>query len=215
VQAVAQPVSSEERLHRAVFTAQGIVDSVLAPIVFVVLYRVVGLDAALLGAGAVALAVVGFRALRGQELTSAWYGVAGVALGVVLAKATGSGEGYFLPKVASNLLYGLGCVISVIVGRPLVGLAWALFHRQSSAWGWRPEVRRVFSALTLLWGAAFLVRVAAYGVLIADEEDRTGALAVVSVALGLPLTAALVAVTLLVVRRALGHEARPPAPDPV
>jgi hypothetical protein len=148
--------------------------------------------------------------MRGQPLTSAWYGVAGVVGGAVLAKLTGSGSGYFLPKVASNIVYGTAFLVSVLIGKPLIGVAWAFFHRQPLAWGYRPEVRRVFSALTLMWASAYLLRAAVYGVLIADSKDRTGALATASVVLGLPLTAALVAVTLIVIRRSLGPRGRPP-----
>jgi hypothetical protein len=216
VSGVVEPDAASERLHRAMFSTAGIVDTLLAPIVFVIAYRAAGLDAALIGAGTLALAVVAWRALRRQETTSAWYGVAGVALAVALAKATGSSDGFFLPKAASNLLYGGACLVSVLVGKPLVGVAWAFFQRQPIAWGYRPEVRRVFSALTLLWASAFFVRLVALGVLIADERDRTGALAAVSIGLGLPLTALLVAVTLLVIRRRLGPLAQPaPAPNPL
>jgi hypothetical protein len=202
---------SSERLRQAMFTTQGIVDSLVGPLVFLVLYRVAGLEAALAGAGATALALLGWRKLRGQDATTAWYGVAGVAIGAALAKATGSGDGYFLPKVASNLFYGTAFLVSVVIGRPLIGVAWAFFHRQALSWGYRPEVRRVFSALTLMWAGAYLLRATVYGVLIADNHDRTGSLAAASVVLGIPLTAILVAVTWVVIRRSLGPLARPPA----
>jgi len=207
--------SPTERIRETLFTTQGVVDTLVGPLVFLVLYKTAGLDTALVGAGAVALAVVAIRWLRGQQLTSALYGVAGVALGAALAKATGSGSGYFLPKVASNLLYGTGFLVSVLIGRPLIGVAWAFFHRQPLAWGYRAEVRRVFSALTLMWAGAYLFRAAVYGVLIADEKDRTSSLATASVVLGLPLTAALFAITLIVIRRSLGPRGRPPAHEPV
>jgi hypothetical protein len=197
------------------FTTQGIVDALAGPLLFLVLYKTAGLDPALIGAGAVALAVVAIRRMRGQQLTSAWYGVAGVVLGAALAKATGSGSGYFLPKVASNLLYGTAFLVSALIGRPLVGVVWAFFHRQPLAWGYRAEVRRVFIGLTLMWAGAYLFRAAVYGILIADEKDRTGALATASVVLGLPLTAALFAITLIVIRRSLGPRGRPPAHEAV
>ncbi len=197
------------------FTSQGIVDTLVGPLIFLVLYKTAGLDAALIGAGAAALAVVGVRRLRGQPLTSAWYGVAGVLLGAALAKATGNGSGYFLPKVASNILYGTAFLVSVIIGKPLIGIAWAFFHRQPLAWGYRDEVRRVFAALSLMWAGAHFLRAGVYGVLIADDRDRTGSLATATVILGLPLTGALLAVTLLVIRRSLGHHGKPPAPEPL
>jgi Protein of unknown function (DUF3159) len=207
--------SASERIRQTMFSSQGIVDTLVGPLIFLVLYKLAGLDAALIGAGAAALAVVGVRRLRGQQLTSAWYGVAGVLLGAALAKATGSGNGYFLPKVASNAFYGLAFLVSVLIGKPLIGIAWAFFHRQPLAWGYRAEVRRVFAALTLMWAGGYFLRASVYGVLIASGKDRTGSLATVSLVLGLPLTAALLAVTLLVIRRSLGHHGQPPAPEPL
>src|SRR5436305_7153510 len=168
------------------FSAQGLVDTLVGPLVFLVLYKTSGLDAALIGAGAVALAVVAFRKVRGQKLTSAWYGVAGVALGAVLAKATGNGNGYFLPKVASNSFYGLAFLVSVLIGKPLIGIAWAFFHRQPLAWGYRPEVRRVFGALTLMWAGAYFLRAGVHAVLIASGRDRSGPLRPARIWLGLP-----------------------------
>jgi hypothetical protein len=206
--------SATERIRETMFSTQGVVDSLIGPLLFLVLYKTAGLDAAILGAGVAALALVGFRWLRGQPLTTAWYGVAGVAIGAVLAKATGSGNGYFLPKVASNILYGTAFLVSVLIGKPLIGVAWAFFHRQPLSWGYRAEVRRVFSALTLMWAGAHFLRAVVYGVLIADERDRTGTLATASVVLGLPLTGALLAVTLIVIRRSLGPRGRPPAHEP-
>jgi hypothetical protein len=207
--------SATERIRETMFTTQGIVDTLVGPLVFLVLYKTAGLDAALIGAGAVALAVVAIRRLRGQQLVSAWYGVAGVLLGAALAKATGSGNGYFLPKVAGNILYGTAFLVSAVIGKPLIGVAWAFFHRQPLAWGYRPEVRRVFIALTLMWAGAYFFRAAVYGILIADEKDRTGTLATASVVLGFPLTAALLAITLIVIRRSLGPRGRPPAHEAV
>jgi uncharacterized protein DUF3159 len=203
--------SPSERLRRAVFTTQGIVDSLVGPLVFLVLYRTAGLGAAVLGAGAVALALLAWRKLSGGDTTTAWYGVAGVALGAALAGVTGSSDGYFLPKVVSNVLYGTGFLVSVVIGRPLIGVAWAFFHRQPLSWGYRPEVRRLFSALTLMWAGAHFFRAAVYAILIADSHDRTTSLATASVVLGIPLTAVLVAVTFLVIRRSLGPLPRPPA----
>jgi hypothetical protein len=73
----------------------------------------------------------------------------------------------------------------------------------------------VFSALTLMWAGGYFLRAGVYGVLIASGKDRTGSLATVSLVLGLPLTAALLGVTLLVIRRSLGHRGQPPAPEPL
>jgi hypothetical protein len=196
-------------MRQAMFSTQGIVDSLAGPLIFLVLYKVSGLNAALIGAGAASLALVGVRRMRGQDTQTAWYGVFGVAIGAALAKATGSGSGYFLPKVVSNIFYGVVFLVSALIGKPLIGVAWAFFHRQDLSWGYRPEVKRVFVALTLMWATAYLVRAGVYGILIADKTDRTASLATASIVLGIPLTALLLAVTFLAVRRFLGPLARP------
>src|SRR4051812_50150906 len=90
--------SAMDRIHETVFSAQGIVDTLVGPLIFLVLFKTAGLNAALIGAGAAALAGGGFRKLRGQPPTSAGYGGAGVGLGAVLGKAPGGGSGHFLPK---------------------------------------------------------------------------------------------------------------------
>jgi hypothetical protein len=208
-------ISPSERIRQTLFSSQGIVDTLVGPLIFLILYKTSGLDAALIGAGAAALVVVAIRRLRGQQLTSAWYGVFGVLAGAALAKATGSGNGYFLPKVVSNAVYGGAFLVSVVIGKPLIGVAWAFFHRQPLAWGYRDEVRRVFSALTLMWAGGYFLRAIVYGVLIASGRDRTGSLATVSLVLGLPLTGALLAATLLVIRRSLGPHGKPPEPEPL
>jgi hypothetical protein len=66
-----------------------------------------------------------------------------------------------------------------------------------------------------MWAGGYFLRAGVYGVLIASGKDRTGSLATVSLVLGLPLTGALLAVTLLVIRRSLGHHGQPPAPEPL
>jgi hypothetical protein len=201
-------------MRQAMFSTQGIVDSLLGPLIFLILYRASGLNAALIGAGAASLLLVAFRRMRGQDMQTAWYGVVGVGIGVLLAKATGSGDGYFLPKVASNLFYGIVFLVSALIGKPLIGVAWAFFHRQDLSWGYRPGVKRVFTALTLMWAMAYLLRAGIYGILIADKADRTESLATTSLVLGLPLTGVLLAITFLAVRRWLGPLARPAEPAP-
>ena len=70
---------------------------------------------------------------------------------------------------------------------------------------WRKDRRmlRAYSWLTVLWAGTFLLRVAVQGPLyLADEEDLLG---VASIALGLPLTAIVLLVTLWAVSRLHRH----------
>lgn len=76
---------------------------------------------------------------------------------------------------------------------------------------WREDARmvRAYSWLTLLWAAAFLVRLVVQWVLYrADEVELLGT---ASLVLGLPVTAVVVVVTLVVVARLHRHRADLPA----
>jgi Protein of unknown function (DUF3159) len=79
---------------------------------------------------------------------------------------------------------------------------------------WRedPRLLRAYGWLTILWGGVFLVRAAVQGYLYARSEggDATD-LGIVSLLLGLPVTAVEIVVTLWVVSRLHRHRA---APDP-
>ncbi|MDK3256433.1 DUF3159 domain-containing protein [Blastococcus capsensis] len=78
---------------------------------------------------------------------------------------------------------------------------------------WREDRRmvRTYSWLTVLWAGTFLLRVAVQGPLyLADEEDLLG---VASIALGLPVTAVALLVTLWAVSRLHRHRA-PSVDDP-
>lgn len=78
---------------------------------------------------------------------------------------------------------------------------------------WRedPRMLRAYAWLTVLWGGVFLVRAAVQGVLYLQSENTNATdLGVVSLLLGLPVTAVEVVVTLWVVSRL--HRHRSPAP---
>src|SRR4051794_29657654 len=91
-----------DHIHETLFSAQGIVDTLVGPLLFLILFKTVGLDAALIGAGAAALAVVALRAVRGQRLTSAWYGVAGGAPGGGAPQNTRRRRGPLIPEGAGK-----------------------------------------------------------------------------------------------------------------
>jgi hypothetical protein len=79
---------------------------------------------------------------------------------------------------------------------------------------WRedPRMLRAYAWLTVLWGGVFIVRAAVQGVLYLQSEGTNATdLGVVSLLLGLPITAVEVVVTLWVVSRLHRHRCPDPA----
>lgn len=80
---------------------------------------------------------------------------------------------------------------------------------------WRedPRLLRAYGWLTVLWGAVFLVRAAVQGYLYLGSENSDATdLGIVSLLLGLPVTAVEVVVTLWVVSRLHRHRMADPGP---
>lgn len=99
--------------------------------------------------------------------------------------------------------YAIALVGSVLIGRPLIGYAYAALFRDGR---WRHDfrLRRVLGIATLGWAATYGLRASVQ--LVLYRADEPGALAVAKLALGWPLTAVAVVLTLRAMRRARTSE---------
>jgi hypothetical protein len=183
---------------------RGLIDSALPVIVFVVANAVAGLDVAIWAAIAVGLGIVALRLIRRQSLQQAFSGFFGIAIAAFIAKQTGEAKGYFLLGIWGSLVYAGLFALSAVIRRPIVGVIWEWVAPNSRPWRRRPPLMRVYTATTLLWSglslSRFLVQNSLYG------ADQTGWLAAARLAMGYPLTIALLAVTVLWVRRVRHRE---------
>jgi hypothetical protein len=182
-------------LDEVLFKRANVLDSLLPPILFLIIFALAGFSTATFAALMAALLLGGFRLLRGQPLWYALGGVAGVGLAVLLTRWLGGEEGFFLPGLASSLLTIILCVISLVARRPLV--AWTSFfaRRWPLGWYWHPGVRPAYSEVTLLWtlyfGARFILQRNLF------LEASTGGLAFLNVIFGWPATVLLLIVSYL------------------
>ncbi len=194
---------------------RGLVDSALPATVFV-LVRLV--DARLGVAIACALAsgvvLLGLRLRRGEPLQQVGSGFFGLVLAVVVARATGTGKGFFLPGIITTALTGVAFVGSLVVRRPAVGLALAAYDGRYAGWAAHPGLRRACQIATAVWAVTFFVRAGvAYGVY-RLPGDRDGLLLVVINAVKWPLIVGAALLTVVLVRRS-GYVTEPQRePDP-
>ncbi len=161
----------------------------LGPVLaFYAAWKLLGLPAAVLVATLTALVAFVWERRRDRSGLGAGIGLGIAIVQAVAALATGSAKGYFAPAVLANGLYGLLFLGSVAVGRPVAGV----FARET--YPFPPEViasdtfRRVFSTISLIWGACFLARSALR--LLVLSRLSVDVFVLVNVATGLPLTAA-------------------------
>ncbi len=145
---------------------RAIVDTGLAPVVFIVVNAFAGLETAAVAAVAVAVGLMLERLARRASPINAVGGLIGTGIAVYIALRTGTAEGFFWPKVAQNGAYGLAFLISVLVRRPLIGLAAQAIYRLPAEYLKDPRVRPAYTVASFAWVLLFGVRAVVYTVAI-------------------------------------------------
>jgi hypothetical protein len=157
-------------------------------------------------AGVACAVVVCALAIRRRPM-AAVMGLVAVLFAVGIALITRKPSAFFLPAIAINGVFGAGGVLSLLVGRPVVGYSLAALMPRFAGWRTDPEPRRIAAAITALWSAVFILRFVVMGTCYLAGANPS-ILAVVKVVLGLPLAAVAAAISF----RMLATSAEP---DPI
>jgi hypothetical protein len=171
-------------LRAVVFTRSKWLDSILPPLIFVLLNTISGLTLALVGAFGVALLIGIYRLIRRQAWTYALGGVGGVILAGLIAWFIGGAEGYFLPGIITGGLTALLCVVSVLLKRPLVAWTSYITRRWPLDWYWHSRVRPAYSEVTIIWALFFTLRTLIQFELF--QQQAAGTLGIVQLLFGWP-----------------------------
>lgn len=198
----------------AIGGVRGLAESVAPGLVFVVVYLLTyELVPALVSALGVALLAVVIRLVQRTPITQAASGIIGVAIGVVWAWRTGEASDYFVYGLWTNGAYLVACLVSILVGWPLVGVVVGLLKGTGTSWRKDPAAvrdRQRYRWATWLWvamfGARLAVQVPAY---LADDVAWLGT---ARLAMGVPLWALTLWLTWLLVQGSAGRAARPDQP---
>lgn len=194
--ALAQLNSEEFDLWQAVGGVRGLVESVAPGVVFVVVF-VATRDLAWSIGSAVALALIAMvlRLIARSTLTQAISGLGGILIGALWAWRTGEAEDFYAWGLYVNAGFALGAIVSILAGRPLVGLIVKGFSPRAAE---APGAHRAFRAATWLWASAFVARLAVQVPLYLQSE--VGWLGTARVVMGLPLWALVLWVTWILIR---------------
>lgn len=123
--------------HQTLLDRMGGVSGLIAASVptfaYLVANAIAGLDAAIVAALTVSVALIAWRKYRKQPIQPAVSGLLGVVVASLIALYTGSAEGYFLPGIWVSLGLAVVFAISVVVRRPLVGVVWNALTSTGSA----------------------------------------------------------------------------------
>ncbi len=187
-----------EALWAAVGKTRGVVEALVPGIGFLVVYTLTqslvwAVSAPLLVAAIFILA----RVLQKSPVMPAVAGLVGIGASAGVALWSGRAEDNFLLGFFVNALWALGLLVSLAVRRPLVGIVAGVLVGDQS---WRSDVatRRVATSATWLWVAVFSARLGVQ--LPLYFAGQVSALALAKLVMGVPLYAAALWFTWLLMR---------------
>lgn len=153
-------VASEKLLANALGGAKGLIDSSLPTVAFVVLYTMLKVE--LMTAVYVALATAGvlalLRLIQKHSLQQVLSGLIGVAIAAWFVSRTGRAEDYFLPGLFTNLAYGVGVLLSILLRFPAVGFVVGALTGDLLGWRKDPAKIRLYSLVSWWWVGMFALR---------------------------------------------------------
>jgi hypothetical protein len=179
---------------------RGLVESILPGLGFLVVFTITkDLLPSVLAPLAVSLVFIVLRLMMRQPVTTAIAGALGVGISAALALITNDANNNFVPGFFINGGVALVMIVSLLARRPFVGLIVSLLLNDDD-WRSNPAKVRVATVATILWTALSLLRLAVQLPLYLAQA--TEALAATKLVMGVPLYAALLWVTWLLVRTA-------------
>lgn len=192
---------SGSALLAAMGGVRGLVESIIPGLAFLVIYTFTQqLIPSVVVPIIIAIVFVVIRLVSKQPWTSAAAGVLGIALSAGLALFTGRAEDNFVFGFIINGVFLVALLVSIAVRWPLIGVIASLITGEGPAW--RQDRAKVRVALigTVLWCGLFAVRLGVE--LPLYFASNTSGLAGAKLLLGVPLYAAMLWVTWLLVRTA-------------
>lgn len=211
----------------------GTVIATIPTVVFVAVNIGASLRTAVIAAVGSAVVLALYRLARRQSVLQAASGLVGVVIAAAIAARTGEARNFFLVGILLSFAYGAAFLISMLVRRPLVGLAWEFLdpisrHHPTDAdvdpadapaearpaeppWYRHRQLLRAYQWATLSGVVLFMTR----GVvqLVLYSLDETTSLGIVKIVMGYPLWISAVIFSFWIVRRTR-HKLYPPKVEP-
>ncbi|AYF99161.1 DUF3159 domain-containing protein [Protaetiibacter intestinalis] len=187
-------------LLAAIGGVRGLVESILPPTIFLVVYTLTRqLLPSVLAPLVLAVVFIVARLVARQQVMSAIVGAVGIGISALLALWSGRAADNFLLGLVINVVLVVVMLVSLAVRRPFIGVMVGLLTGDTA---WRADAAKVRVAViaTILWAILPAIRLAVE--LPLYLADDAAALATMKLLLGVPPYAILLWVTWLLIRSA-------------
>lgn len=195
-------------LWNAVGGLRGVIEAIVPGLGFLVTYMFTGeLFLSVAAPVVLCLVFVGIRMATKSPVTQALAGVFGVALSAGLALFTGRAEDNFAIGLIINGVSIVVLLVSLALRWPLVGIIVGILANEGASWRDNPAKRRILTLATWLWVGLFAFRLAVQAPMY--FSGQTEWLAATKLLMGVPLYAAMLWITWLLVRSVYARESSP------
>ena len=112
----------KEELKELNFNQEGVFDSVVAPLFFVITNNFTTLNQSILYTGILLLLLFLYRLLRKQNLKFVFYGLIGTLVALLLARIQGSASGFFIPGIVRDMSIAFVGLVSIMIKKTIYDL---------------------------------------------------------------------------------------------
>lgn len=167
----------------------GIVESIVPGTAFVVVFTLTqSIFTAIVVGSALSLGFISRQIIMRRSLAQALVGIVAMGLAAYFAlKPGGNPKDYFLPGLLTNLAYAVVLAVSILVRWPIVGVLAGFLTGDGLSWRSNKPLLRRFSAVTGIWVALFVLRLAIEIPLFLANQLAT--LGIAKLVLGIPMYA--------------------------
>ena len=141
----------KEELKELNFNQEGVFDSVIAPLFFVVINNFTTLNHAILFTGILLLLLFLYRLLRKQNLKFVFYGLIGTLVALLLARVQGSASGFFIPGIVRDIAIAVVGFASIVIKKPFTIYSSKAIRKWPQEWYLHELVRPAYTRVAIIW----------------------------------------------------------------
>ena len=165
---------------------KGLIDSGIPSVIFLLVFNVRDdLQEALFASVAVSIVLTIIRLIARDTVQHAFSGLIGALICAWFANRTGNPSDVFVPKLLTNLGYGMVYLIANLAGWPILGLMLGPILGENLLWRNDPARKKAYMRASWIWVAMFFTRLAVQYPIY--KSGNVNLLGTVNLAMGYPL----------------------------
>lgn len=183
---MSQHQEDRDKVVNALGGKKGLIDSGVPSVVFLIVFNLTKeVNTAIWAALSLSVTLAIIRLMRKESIQHSVSGVIGVLICAYFANRSGNAEDFYIPKLLTNLGYGVVYLMANLVGWPILGLVLGPLLGENLTWRKNPARKKMYIKASWLWVGMFFLRIAVqYPIYLSGNVNLLGT---VNLAMGYPL----------------------------